>query len=133
MLQLRIALITVSLLVLTDLAFAAPQIWKYAFLSRTDEPIAGYGAAIFNEDKGFRIGPVRSKEDHTFIVAFQYENAEPKGLFAPEGKMDQQVKLASTVSRTYSSELDGCLVQIRLSDGITQVLLERVDDSCSEE
>ena len=129
----RAATITVALLLLADTAWAAPQIWKYAFLSRTDEPVAGYGAAIFNEDKGNLVGPVRTQEGHTFVVAFQYENAEPKGLFAPEGKMDQQVKLEGSVSRKYSKKLDGCLVQIRLSDGTTEVLLERVDSSCSED
>ena len=130
---LRASIIAVAFLVLAVPALAAPQIWEYAFLTRTDEPVAGYGAAVFNEDKGFRVGPVRTAEGHTFVVAFQYEETEANGLFAPEGKLDEQVQLAGTLSRTYSRELDGCLVQVRLSDGTTEILLERVDDSCSED
>lgn len=129
---LRVSLCAWALMVLADPAWAAPQIWKYAFLSRTDEPVAGYGAAIFNEDRGFRVGPVRTKEGHTFVIAFRYEDVEPSGLFAPEGRPDKQVQLAGTLSRKYSKDLDGCLVQIRLSAGTTEILLERVDDSCSE-
>lgn len=124
------SILPIAILLYASTALAAPQIWKYSFLSRTDEPIAGYGAAVFKEDKGFRIGPLRSKEGDTFVVAFTFADGDARGFFAAEGELDSQAEIRGSVSRRYDKSQDGCLVRVQLSGTVTHVLLERVDDSC---
>jgi hypothetical protein len=100
------------------------EIWSYAFTTRTDEPIAGHGAAIFNPKSGGLVGPMLSQEKLTYEFIFQVSGHTAQGTFTSTKGPKTSIALRGDV--THVNQDDGCLVQIIFREGVHNVVLERV-------
>jgi hypothetical protein len=98
-------------------------IWSYAFVSRTTEPVAGHGAAIFMQSGSEITGPLQSQERLPYKLSFSLSANRATGTLTSEKGRNTTHSLTGTVTRTNTTA--GCLTSALLQNGFHFVLIER--------
>ena len=106
------------------------EIWAYAFVARTVEPIAGHGAAIFNPSEHGMVGPMWSQERLPYRLDFSISGNEAHAQLTSTKGRNTVVALEGTVIREPDAE--GCLIKVVLKGEAEFILLERLSPSACE-
>jgi hypothetical protein len=106
------------------------EIWEYAFVARTVEPVAGHGASIFKPSEHGMEGPMWSQESLPYRLEFSVSGNEAHAQLTSTKGRNIAVTLEGTVTR--KSNAEGCLTRVVLNGETEFILLERLTSSMCE-